>query len=113
MNKGLSIALVVVFAGACLFLTSYMPFTELGALNPHAPSGVSGFMGVSGEQIAQAVQPMRELVTGLVGDLQKDQNFQYYIYALFLCLAMAAAAVAINVVGREDSEEKTILPLKK
>jgi len=113
MNRGLSIALVLVFAGACLFLTAYMPFAELGALNPHAPSGVSAFLGVSAEEIAQAVQPMRELVAGLAGDLQKDQNFQYYTYAFFLCLAMTAAAVAINVVGREDSEEKTVLPLKK
>ena len=100
MNTGLSVALVVLFAVVCLFFTGLMPLAELGWLNP-------------GAQAAQAVAPIREAVAGFAGELQKDKNFQYYIYALFLGLALTAAAVAINVVGREDAEEKTVLPLKK
>ncbi|HEY9790310.1 MAG TPA: hypothetical protein V6D22_07925 [Candidatus Obscuribacterales bacterium] len=37
----------------------------------------------------------------------------YVAYAIFLSLAMIFAAIAINAVGRWDSEEKTIIPAKK
>jgi hypothetical protein len=32
---------------------------------------------------------------------------------LFMGLAMVAAAIAIVIVGREEAEEKTVLPVKK
>jgi hypothetical protein len=37
----------------------------------------------------------------------------YAIYAVFLAGAMILAAIAINAVGRWDSEEKTTIPIKK
>jgi hypothetical protein len=40
-------------------------------------------------------------------------NFGDYAYALFMFAALIMAAVAIVLIGREDAEEKTILPLKK
>ncbi len=106
MSKGLSVALIVLLGGACLLLTGLMPLAELGALNPTAPEGVA-------KGIVEAVEPIRAAVVGMTGSLSQDPNFQYYIYALFLGLAMTVAAIAINVIGREDSEEKTVLPLKK
>ena len=102
MNTGLSVALIVLFGAACLFFSGLMPLAELGWLNANAP-----------QEAAQSLAPIREAVAGFAGELQKDKNFQYYIYGLFLGLAMTAAAIAINVIGREDAEEKTVLPLKK
>ena len=40
-------------------------------------------------------------------------NFGDYAYALFLFVALIAGAVAIVLIGREDAEEKTVLPVKK
>jgi hypothetical protein len=37
----------------------------------------------------------------------------YMLYAIGFGAAMIAAAIAINAVGRYDSEEKTIIPVKK
>ncbi len=37
----------------------------------------------------------------------------YTMWAVFLSLAMLCAAIALNAVGRYDSEEKTVLPVKK
>jgi hypothetical protein len=102
MNKGLSVALIVLFGAACLLFTGLMPLAELGWLNANTQPGPP-----------QSLEPIRAAVAGFAGELQKDANFQYYIYALFLGLAMTAAAIAINVIGREDAEEKTVLPLKK
>lgn len=106
MNKGLLAALVFLFAGACLGMTALMPAAELGYLNP-------AYGQDAAQQALAALEPARQAVADLARHLQDDPNFQYYIYALFLGLAMTAAAVAINLVGREEAEEKTVLPLKK
>lgn len=36
-----------------------------------------------------------------------------YGYAIFMTIALTAAGIAIMVIGREDAEEKTVLPVKK
>lgn len=107
MHKGLAIILVLLFAAACLLLTLLMPLAELGLLNPGTAPAVPS------QELTQRLEPLREAVSGFASHLHDDPNFQYYVYALFLGLAMTAAAVAINVVGREEAEEKTILPSKK
>lgn len=43
---------------------------------------------------------------------KEDPNVQYYAYSLFLGLALVAAGIAIAVVGRLESEERTIIPTK-
>jgi hypothetical protein len=40
-------------------------------------------------------------------------NFGDYAYCLFMGLAITIAAIAIVMIGREDAEEKTVLPVKK
>lgn len=55
----------------------------------------------------------RDNVEYVVHLVQTDKNFCYYTYALFLGLSMFAASIAIQAIGRYDSEEKTILPVKK
>jgi hypothetical protein len=37
----------------------------------------------------------------------------YVLYSIGLALALTAAAIAINAIGRYDSEDKTIIPVKK
>lgn len=113
MNKGLSMILVLVFAAACVGLTSVMPLAELGLLNPidKMPPEIKAWAESSG--FISTAQSLHQSILGLVSGIQHDPNFQYYVYALFLGLAMTAAAIGINVIGREDSEEKTVLPVKK
>lgn len=55
----------------------------------------------------------RDKVADIVHLVQTNKNYCYYAYALFLGLAMFAASIAIQAVGRYDSEEKTIVPVKK
>jgi len=105
--------LVLAFAGACFVLTWFMPLAELGLLNPldKMPPEIKAWAESSG--FISTAQSLHQSILGLVAGIQSDPNFQYYVYALFLGLAMTAAAIGINVVGREESEEKTVLPVKK
>ncbi len=48
----------------------------------------------------------------MVRAAQTDKNFPFYVYSSFLGLAMIAGAIALNFVGREETE-KTVLPTKK
>ena len=36
-----------------------------------------------------------------------------YGYILFMGVALTIAGIAIMIIGREDAEEKTVLPVKK
>jgi hypothetical protein len=91
----LTIVLVVVFAALCFFLTTFMPWAELG-MPEWGP-----FAG------------LREPLMNMMSHLEGQKGAEYYIYAVMLGLAMICAAIAINVIGRLDAEEKTVLPLKK
>jgi hypothetical protein len=95
MTYSLSLLIVALLGVLTLLLTFLMPWAELGL----PPAG-----------------PLAGLQTALMeayGSAHKDPNFQYWIYSLFLALALIAAALANHIVGREDAEEKLILPIKK
>jgi hypothetical protein len=123
MNKSLSLILIAIFGVGCLALTLFMPFTESGLIIAPEPNSVQA------KQFAKCM-PVDFLaqVPGLAGlkdigdsvakmpafaEMNKDPNAPYYLYAVFLGVAMMLASVAINVIGREDAEEKTVLPVKK
>lgn len=113
MNKGLSIALVAVFVLTTLGMTLFMPLSELGLINatnqiPQQARELADSLG-----LMNLCQAAYDTVMPTIKNAQNDPNFSYYVYSLFLGLAMVAAAIGINVVGREESEEKTILPIKK
>jgi hypothetical protein len=93
--SSLTWVLVGLFAFMCLVLTGFMPWAELG-LPADGPLG-----------------SLREPFLSAFAHVQGKQGSEYYVYATMLGLALIAAAIAINVVGRLDAEEKTILPLKK
>jgi hypothetical protein len=42
-----------------------------------------------------------------------ESRFGDYAYSLVMGLAMVAAAIGIAAIGREEAEEKTVLPVKK
>ena len=123
MNKPLTLILIAIFAFGCLALSVFMPFTESGLILAPEPNSIQA------KQFAKCI-PVELLakVPGLsglkeVGDsvakmpafaaMNKDPNAPYYLYSVFLAAAMIMASIAINVIGREDAEEKTILPVKK
>ncbi|MBY0360103.1 MAG: hypothetical protein K2W82_19025 [Candidatus Obscuribacterales bacterium] len=69
-----------------------------------------------GQQLINSIEQSlggRDNVEYVVQLVQTNKNFVYYAYALFLGLAMFAAALAIQAIGRYDAEEKTVLPVKK
>lgn len=115
-------ALVAMFAAAAVGLTVMMPASELlgwQTVKHVAKPGDSPLLTFPpAEHLAHAL-------TGLGDDACKaiwkkdfatmakeDANVQYYAYSLFLGLALVAAGLAIAVIGRLDSEERTIIPQK-
>ena len=113
MNKGLSIALVAVFALVSLSMTFFMPAAELGLINAADQIPQKARSAAESIGIMSLCQSAYDVVAPVLKGAPKDPNFKYYAYSLFLGLAMVAAAIGINVIGREDSEEKTVLPIKK
>ncbi|GEM_PF-3489405 len=95
--------LTVVFAAGCLLMALFMPWAELGlpATPPGPLQALAGLYG-GGQGLIQA----------MVRAAQTDKNFPFYVYSSFLGLAMIAGAIALNFVGREETE-KTVLPTKK
>lgn len=93
MNK----ILMALFALGCLALTVFMPWSELGL--------PAQFLGID-------LAPLKGFMNSLPG-AKEPVTSSYYVYSLFLGLALTAAAIAINAIGREDSEEVTVLPIKK
>jgi len=123
MIKQLATPLILVFALVCLGTTFFLPWAERGTLTPNSKesSDIRTWMPSSPpESLAGLFTDVQNTLTGVVAtvgeeskDAQKSENFKFYCYAFFLSLAMVAAAIGINIIGREESEEKTILPLKK
>jgi len=55
-----------------------------------------------------AIQFMNSLIFQM-----KNGHFGDYAYSFFLALALVVASIGIVLIGREEAEEKTILPVKK
>lgn len=114
---------VLVFAGVAVAMTLFMPAAEVmpalvnaDAMPLHADvswiqiPGAQALFDSLSKQILDILKFGGDLKDATTGS---NVNFPYYAYAVFLGLAMTAAAIAIQFVGREESEEKTILPVKK
>lgn len=96
MSKFLPIILVAFFSLVCLSMALLMPWAELGFPEP----------------LPQLTKLRQALAVQLPG-ASDPQVFVYYVYSFFLGLALLSAAVGLWLEGREESEEKTILPVKK
>lgn len=120
-EKGTSpIAILLVVAGAvgCLAMTSLMPWAEL-QLNGSAsnwPSWMKVFVNplveIGSKQYAE-LTPKGEELTKELKARGAESSYGDYVYAVLLGGAMTAAAIGIAAIGREDAEEKTIVPEKK
>jgi hypothetical protein len=141
--KGLTPIIVIVCAGLALICgVVLMPASELMPATIQSGSWMPGLSPVRSYDGMQAVRSLgnkiadtlfphavqaaganpqganADAVQKVIADTKFNQNMpgelrSYVAYAVFLSLAMIFAAIAINAVGRWDSEEKTIIPLKK
>lgn len=117
MGKGINGILAIAGGILCLVITLVMPWAELGmnaqldhwplwlrwlSENLHLPLPDYSFMS------SYATEWTEHLKKG-----GAESNFGDYAYAFVMGLAMIAAAIGIAAIGREDGEEKTIIPVKK
>lgn len=117
--------LAFLFAVVCMPAAELLPAqSEPGSiapgLSPVRSRGVmDAFAGV-GRTLSQTFFQTDNLETYTQGDPLSygKQNMPgelkaYMMWAVFLSLAMVFAAIGLGAVGRYDSEEKTVLPVKK
>jgi hypothetical protein len=117
VNKTIDMLLVAVGAFACLFFTALMPWAELGmngafdnwplwlrwtSEHTHLPlPDYAAWAGTAANWTAYLTKNGAE------------KNLGDYAYSLVMGVAMIAAAIGIAAIGREEAEEKTVLPVKK
>ncbi len=131
--KGIVIViLMVVVAGISLI---FQPWSELGfcldpnditkasMLGPHLTSLANTYDSMGFKSLGEKLQS--QTLTGLNeeakenGLKQPDPDWKNpvvsgdYAYVYFMSFSLLLAAIAIMLIGREDAEEKLILPVKK
>jgi hypothetical protein len=104
---------IVILAAAC-FLVSiiFMPWSELN-FTGNFPTWLAWATGPLGVTAFFHSIPGGDSLTDFLKTQGAQKNFGDYAYVLFMGLAMVASAIAIVIIGREDAEEKTVLPVKK
>jgi hypothetical protein len=80
------------------------PFTSLKPLGDWAQKSISDGLAAASRVDKDDQNAKGQINPFLVGD---------YAYAMVMGLAMILASLAIMFVGKEDAEEKLILPAKK
>lgn len=125
--------IVYIIVGVCAFLAFIsaivcMPAAELlpaqveagsiaPGLSPVRSEGVMKMFKEVGEGLSRTFYDTTDLKTYVEGDPRSvkapGELKAYAMWSVFLALAMVFAAIGLNAVGRYESEEKTILPVKK
>lgn len=116
MIKGGKDILIIVLAAITLIISLVMqPWAELG-LKGDFPAWLSWLAGplkldkffneLGNTEFAKSIQQF-------LSQQGAQANFGDYAYSLFLFAALIVAAIAIILIGREEAEEKLLLPLKK
>jgi hypothetical protein len=107
---------IIVLAVLCVVVSLLMqPWAELGFTGNFPawlawaakPIGLEHFFTELGNA------PFAKAIQEFLSKQGAQANFGDYAYSLFLFAALMVAAVAIVLIGREDAEEKTLLPVKK
>jgi hypothetical protein len=111
--KGPKDILILILAAMTLIVSLiFLPWSELG-FNGNFPNWLSGVMKHIGvADFFNSLAHHNKLMDMIKSDHAPD-NLGDYAYALFLFLAMTAAAIAIILIGKEDNSEKTVLQVKK
>ncbi len=113
MIKGPTDILVWIFAFLCFSVSIVLlPWSELG-FNGHFPPWLAWAFDPIGLAAFFNSIPGATAIEDLLKQQGAKDNFGNYAYALFMFAALILGAIAIVLIGREDAEEKTILPLKK
>lgn len=116
--------ILLAFAGAVVAVSVLMAWSELGFAGtlPDWLADLTSRIGLHGPISGF----FNSLTPGLGGDLTKyltDKGVSVnpkstaslgdYGYILFMGVALVVAGIGIMIIGREDAEEKTVLPVKK
>jgi hypothetical protein len=91
----------------------FMPWAELNFGWQFPPWLRVILVPIGVPKIFQELQPLADKIRNLLLQAGAENHFGDYAYMAFLALAMIAAAIAIHLIGREEAEEKTLLPQKK
>lgn len=101
---------VLLFFGVGFLLLPMLPWAELGLKS--GPAQIGPF-SVSFSAFDGLYKAAYDGLPERLKNLKDDPNYSFYVYSFFLGIAMISASIGLNLVGREESEEKTILPVKK
>ncbi len=116
--------IILAFAGAVVAVSVLMAWSELGFAGtlPDWLADLTNRIGLHG----MISGFFNSLTPGLGGDLTKylqekgvsvnpksTASLGDYGYILFMGVALVVAGIGIMIIGREDAEEKTVLPVKK
>jgi len=117
VGNSINTALVVVGAIVCLVFTGLMPWAELGMTGafdswPLWLRWTSEHTGLVLPNYAQAASLATDWTSYLKNN-GAETNLGDYAYSLVMGIAMIGAAIGIAAIGREEAEEKTVLPVKK
>ncbi len=117
MDKTIDVVLVVVGAVVCLAFTGLMPWAELG-MNGAFDNWPLWLRWINENLFLplpnyDQVASMGASWTDYLKKSGAESRYGDYAYSLVMGLAMIGAAIGIAAVGREEAEEKTILPVKK
>lgn len=117
--KPIIMVLVAAFALLTLVSTLFMPGAELlpAQVNPSPPQHGELPRPTAIMDIFYDIGDAALKLTGHQGSIKdvitNNPNTPFYVYSVFLGIALVSSAIAINAIGRFDSEEKTVLPVKK
>jgi hypothetical protein len=104
---------IAILAAACFIVSViFMPWSELNFTGDF-PTWLAWVMGPLGVASFFHSLPWGDSLKEFLSAQGAKTHFGDYAYALFMGVAMAVAAIAIVLVGREEAEEKTVLPIKK
>lgn len=116
--------ILLAFAGAVVAVSILMAWSELGFTGT-LPDWLHDLTGRIGLQ-SSITGFFNSLTPGMGADLTKylegkgvsvnpksTASLGDYGYILFMGVALTIAGIAIMIIGREDAEEKTVLPVKK
>jgi hypothetical protein len=113
LADGLKFIVIPILAVAALLVSVIlMPWSELNFTGDF-PTWLAWAMGPLGVAAFFHSIPWGDQLKDFLLAQGAKTHFGDYAYALFMGLAMVAAAIAIVIVGREEAEEKTVLPVKK
>jgi hypothetical protein len=116
--------IILAFAGAVVAVSVLMAWSELGFAGtlPDWLTDLTTRLGVHGmiSGFFNSLTPglgkdLAEYLTGkgVSVNPKSTASLGDYGYILFMGLALTVAGIGIMIIGREDAEEKTVLPVKK